>query len=85
MKKSLLVGAALMCAGCTANLQQLKTRAALDFDCHEQSIEVKEVDSGTQQAFGCGKRAVYVVQFNNARYPTWLLNSEIRNQESASR
>jgi hypothetical protein len=85
MKKSLLVGAVLMFAGCTANLQQLKTRASLDFECREQNIEVKEVDSGTQQAFGCGKKAIYVVQFNNARYPTWLLNSEIRPQEQAAR
>jgi hypothetical protein len=85
MKKSLWVGAVLMLAGCAASLEQLKTRASLDLDCDAQRIELKPVDQGTQQAQGCGKKAIYVVQFNNARYPTWLLNSEIRSQERAAR
>jgi hypothetical protein len=73
-----------MFVGCAPSLQQLKTRAALDLDCDAQSIATKEVDMGTQVANGCGKSAIYVVQFNNNRFPTWLLNSEIRHQQQAS-
>jgi hypothetical protein len=77
--------AVVILSGCGASLQQLKTRAAIDFDCRAEDIAVTEVDGATQQASGCGKKAIYVVQFNNARYTTWLLNSDIRSQQSANR
>jgi hypothetical protein len=65
-------------------MQQLTTRAAIDFDCADAQFHVKPIDSGTRQVEGCGKRAIYVALFNNSRNPTWMLNSEIREVRSRS-
>ena len=85
MRKAAIGAVVMLFMGCGASLQQLKTRAALDFDCEAETILLKSVDQATEVASGCGKRAIYVQQFNNNRYSTWLLNSEVKNQESASR
>jgi hypothetical protein len=78
--------AVVMLTGCGATLQQLKTRASIDFDCTEARLDVKEIDIGTRQVEGCGKRAMYVELFNNSRYPTWMLNSDVRDAaKTASR
>jgi hypothetical protein len=68
----------LFLAGCGATLPQLQTRAALDLDCHAEALSVRVVDPATRLVTGCGKQAIYVENFNNSRYPAWLLNSEIR-------
>jgi len=78
MRTTAMWCAAAMLTGCGATLPQLKTRASLDFDCAQAQLDVKEIDPATRQVEGCGKRAMYVGIFNNSRYPTWLLNSEIR-------
>jgi hypothetical protein len=65
--------------GCGATLPQLKTRASIDLECTEAQLAVKQINSGTRQVEGCGKRAMYVELFNNSRYPTWILNSDIRD------
>ncbi len=79
--------AALTLAGCGATVQQLKTRASMDLDCAPAQLDVKEIDPGTRQVEGCGRRAMYVQIFNNSRYPAWMLNSAIRDVQprSASR
>jgi hypothetical protein len=70
--------ALLLFSSCGATLTQLKTRAALDLDCDSSRLQVDSLDVGTSVVTGCGKRAIYVEQFNNNRYPAWLLNSDIR-------
>jgi hypothetical protein len=69
--------AALPLAGCGATQAQLRARASLDLSCAPESIRTEALDSGTQVASGCGKRAIYVELFNNARHPTWMLNSNV--------
>jgi hypothetical protein len=49
--------AILMC-GCAADT--VRARAAHDFDCPEEEIEVQEVTDGTFSARGCGERGTYV-------------------------
>jgi hypothetical protein len=73
-----MCGAVIVLSGCGASLQQLKTRAAIDLDCDSTQLTLQEIDVGTQRVDGCGKRALYVQMFNNNRFPTWLLNSDIR-------
>jgi hypothetical protein len=63
--------------GCGATLPQLRRRASVDFACNAASLQVEKIDSATEIVTGCGRRAVYVQLFNNARYPTWLLNSNV--------
>jgi hypothetical protein len=68
---------AVAITGCGATLPQLRTRASVDLSCTPESIQLKPLDGATEIATGCGKRALYVQLFNNSRYPTWLLNSNI--------
>jgi hypothetical protein len=67
--------------GCGATLAQLQKRASVDLTCGPESIRMEEIDSATEVVTGCGKRAIYVQLFNNNRYPTWLLNSNIEQAE----
>jgi hypothetical protein len=76
--------AALALGGCGATVQQLKTRASIDLQCAEPRLQLKEVDAGTREVTGCGKRAIYVEIFNNSRHPLWLLNSELRDVPASS-
>jgi hypothetical protein len=71
--------------GCGATVQQLKTRASIDLECTDAQLDVKQIDAATRQVEGCGKRAMYVQIFNNSRYPTWMLNSDVRDVRAASR
>ena len=71
-------------AGCGATLQQLETRASMDLECAPAELKVKQIDAGTRQVEGCGKRAMYVEAFNNSRHPAWMLNSEIRDAHAKS-
>jgi hypothetical protein len=64
-------------AGCAANVEQLKTRASIDLECQAANLEVRSIDPATKRVSGCNKEAIYVEQFNNARHPTWLLNSSV--------
>jgi hypothetical protein len=72
-----LLAAAFGMSGCGATIPQLRTRASVDMSCTAESLHVQPLDDATQIVSGCGKRAVYVELFNNARAPTWLLNSSI--------
>ena len=87
MRQTLLWCALFATTGCGATLPQLKQRASIDLACSEAQLDVKEIDPGTRQVEGCGKRALYVEIFNNSRRPAWLLNSDIRDApaKSASR
>jgi hypothetical protein len=87
MRGTMMWCALMVSTGCGATVQQLKTRAALDLDCTAARLDVKQIDSGTRQVEGCGKRAIYVELFNNSRYPVWMLNSDVRDvaARSASR
>jgi hypothetical protein len=72
----------MLIAGCVATLPQLHTRAALDLACAPENLRDEAIDAATRVVTGCGKRAVYVEMFNDSRYPTWLLNSDIRTVDS---
>ncbi len=75
--KMTTLAAAVGFMGCGATLSQLRGRASVDLSCAPESLQLQALDGATQVVSGCGKRAVYVEQFNNARHPTWLLNSNI--------
>ena len=76
--RKMICFAVVVLSGCGASLQQLKTRASLDLDCSSEKLALQQIDPATQEVDGCGKRAIYLQLFNNARYPTWMLNSEVR-------
>jgi hypothetical protein len=61
-------------------LEQLQTRAALDFNCQPAAISARFVDTQTRLATGCGKRAIYVETCSdrNRAVCAWMLNSEIK-------
>ena len=79
MRRMALALAVVATSACGATVGQLRTRASIDLECPEDRIGVKEVDSATRQVEGCGKSAVYVENFNDARYPTWTLNSAVHD------
>ncbi len=80
LSRMAMVAAAVGVTGCGATLSQLRTRASFDLSCAPESLQLKPVDGATEIVAGCGKRALYVQQFNNARYSTWLLNSAVEPQ-----
>ncbi|HET9676149.1 MAG TPA: hypothetical protein VFP21_01430 [Solirubrobacterales bacterium] len=57
-------GLALL-AGCTGAGKLIRERAAPEFDCPPEAIEVAPLQFG-YRARGCGKEAVYVVQRGKA-------------------
>jgi hypothetical protein len=54
-----LVGSTLLVACATSAPSLARTRAANDLACPASSIVVRELASGTIEATGCGRRAVY--------------------------
>jgi hypothetical protein len=70
-------------AGCGAGLEQLKARASIDLQCQTSSLAIRAIDSATKRVTGCSKEAIYVELFNNARHPTWLLNSSVISTASS--
>jgi hypothetical protein len=82
--KRLIAVAVLVLSGCGATLQQLKARAAVDLDCDAEHLALQPIDDATQKVAGCGKSAVYVQLFNNNRFPTWALNSNVRDTTAKS-
>lgn len=63
--------------GCGASeFDQLRSRAAFEFDCPEREIQIKNLDdeSNAFGVSGCGKRAVYL--YDCPDYDCrWILNS----------
>ncbi len=84
MKRLSILAAVVMLSGCGATLQQLKARAAVDLECDADQLALQSIDNATQKVAGCGKSAVYVQLFNNNRYPTWALNSNVRDTTTKS-
>jgi hypothetical protein len=84
--KRILVWAGIIAggsAGCGAGLEQLKTRASIDLQCQASDLAIRAIDSATKMVSGCSKEAIYVEQFNDARHPTWLLNSSVISTASS--
>ncbi len=76
----LLALPALFALGCGATEEQLRARAAFDFECSEGSVRIVEIDSRTRGASGCGKRATYVQECDGPKNNmmtecTWVQNS----------
>ncbi len=84
------LGCSLGCAT-TATESQLRKRAAFDFECQEEALDVVELDERTRGVAGCGKRATYVemCETHNGRNGsyrdncTWALNADGRPDASA--
>lgn len=66
-----LIGVFLL-GGCAVGMEQfdaimvakVKTKAAFDFECQKDAIQVTKIDNGSYGATGCGKRATYVGKDN---------------------
>jgi len=86
----LLVSAALFSASCfsaakwnTAQIAQIRKRAAFVLACDEEDLEIVEVERGSDgrvkalRAVGCDKKATYVIgrQGNGSPAPTWNLDT----------
>lgn len=70
--------------GCaSATEQQLRDRAAFDFDCPESELELHEIDDRTMGVRGCGHRATYVEMCRYGEYGpydcTWTLNTDAQD------
>ncbi len=77
-RQTLMLIVPFLIAGCGPSLAQLRMRAGLDLECPGNGLAVQDVDPATKLVSGCGRRAIYVENFNDSRHPGWLLNSEIR-------
>ena len=84
----LLASAALFSASCfsatkwnTAQIAQIRKRAAFVLSCDEEDVEIVEVERGsdgrvrTLRALGCEKKATYVVATKRGAAPTWNLDT----------
>lgn len=81
---SLTLGCALALSliGCGGSEGQLRARAAVDLDC-KSDLTLTRIDSLTQVAEGCQRRAVYIESCRNRNTCTWVLNSEVNASGSA--
>ena len=78
----LLVVMVLSC-GCSAgaSLDQLRVRAAFDFDCPRERLAVANIDKEARGVTGCGQRRTYIQDcehedaFGVRRGCTWILNA----------
>jgi hypothetical protein len=61
-----LVASTLLFACATSARSLARSRAANDLACPEASIVVRELASGTVEATGCGRRAVYTCPRSDA-------------------
>lgn len=75
--KAFVVGVAAMavCA-CKVSVPVVKARAAHDFECQEDQVNVVEIASTQYAATGCGKKAVYVCA-NEKADPVCVRDSQI--------
>ncbi len=72
-----------------ATHQQLRDRAAFDFDCPDEQLEVHEIDDRTIGVRGCGSRATYVEDCETCEAMgnfsrcncTWVLNTDGRSDD----
>lgn len=46
--------------GCAGVIGKVRTRAAFDFECAEDAVEVKAIGAGGFHASGCDQEATYV-------------------------
>ena len=78
-----LLAATLLLAGCStgASLEQLRTRAAFDFDCPRDKLTVAHVDRDVEGVPGGGRRRTYIQDcehedgFGVRRGCTWIVNA----------
>lgn len=86
MTRRWLMMGVLACGGCGATLEQLQNRAAVDLDCRPEAITGRELDGETTIASGCGKQAIYVETCTGRDRSncTWMLNSPVRQVETAA-
>ena len=69
--------------GCatSANLGQLRTRAAFDLQCDQAQLQLVDIDDRTEGVSGCGRQATYVKTvvpptWSEPEKETWVKNSE---------
>jgi hypothetical protein len=76
----LCLGVATSCVS-RASMSKLRTRAAIDLGCKEDSLKGKEVDARTYHVWGCSKRATYVTacNYSPSKSCTWVLNSPVES------
>ena len=55
-----LIVVALLLGGCVESLDSVRKRAAYDFQCPEEKVQVVELGSDKVGAKGCGQQASYV-------------------------
>ena len=84
----LLASVALFSASCfsvtkwnTAQIAQIRKRAAFVLSCDEQDVEIIVAERGsdgrvrTLRAVGCDKKATYVIATKRGAAPTWNLDT----------
>ena len=65
----------------TAQIAQIRKRAAFVLSCDAEDLEIVEVERGadgrvrTLRAVGCDKKATYVVATDKSAAPTWNLET----------
>ena len=78
-----LLALSALLTGCAFD-QKVRKRAAFDFDCPKDKIEVTEIDTLTYGAEGCQTRGTYVIIegkpiLNNIRTPNG--NTQIQSKQ----
>jgi hypothetical protein len=65
----------------TAQIAQIRKRAAFVLSCDEEDLEIIEVERGSDgrvrslRAVGCDKKATYVMAAQRGAAPTWKLDT----------
>jgi hypothetical protein len=59
MSRPQLALVALLLGGCGTAENTVRARAAYDFRCDEDRVDVRNISGSTFEASGCGKRTVY--------------------------
>jgi hypothetical protein len=80
---SSILGLAVGATHCaaSANIGELKTRAAFDLACAGDSLQLQPFGERTVGVEGCGRRATYVWAFQNQ---SWLLDSRTGSESPAA-
>src|SRR5687768_17523061 len=70
-----------------ASADQLRARAAFDFNCSKDTVEIFELDERTAGVRACGKQGTYIESCSSPSESrdtcTWVLNTDSTPSDSA--
>lgn len=73
---------------CGAELDELRTRAAIDLRCPEAQVRIRHIGTSSKAVYGCNRHAVYNESCTGQRGSltttcSWSLNSQVIQDTAA--